>query len=88
MTTTQLQEGVLDAVQKRIELAQEAEKLYRADAEAEHAYLMAVARAYLQVDGKNADERKAQVHLIVDKVLFAHKIAEAQATLAKLGDAR
>jgi len=79
VTIDQIQAAILDAIARRDGLVDEAAKLYLSASEAEHAYRMAQARAYLKVEGKNADERRSQVDLIVDREMFERNLSEAKA---------
>jgi len=79
VTIDQIQAAILDAIARRDELVKEAGSLYLAASEAEHAYRMAQAKAYLRVEGKNADERRAQVDQIVDREMRERNLSEAKA---------
>lgn len=83
MTLEELQAGILDTIVKRDELVTEARKQFIETAEAEHAYRLAQAKAYLKAEGKNADERRGQVDQMVDREMFAYKIADAKANGVK-----
>ncbi len=83
MTIEELQTGILDTIAGRDAMVTEARKLFIEAAEAEHAYRMAQAKAYLKAEGKNADERRGQVDQMVDREMFAYKIADAKANGVK-----
>lgn len=80
MNLEQLQTGILDAISRRDELVTEAREKFIQAAKAKHAFKMAHATAMLKsVDGKNAETRKAQADLAVDKEMFHYEITEAEA---------
>lgn len=83
MNLEQLQTAILDTIVQRDALVVEARRQFIESAEAEHAYRLAQAKAYLKAEGKNADERRGQVDQMVDREMFAYKIADAKANGVK-----
>lgn len=84
MTIEEIQIAILEAIARRDELVREAQGLYISASEAEHSYRMAQARAYIKVEGKNADERRSQVDLIVDREMAEKDKISAFQTLLRL----
>lgn len=79
MTIEQMQTAILDAIGKRDSLVTEYRGKVASAAKAEHTYRQQYAKAMLQnIDGKNAEERKARTEIAVDKEMFQAKLQEAE----------
>lgn len=80
MTIEELQTQILDAIARRECLVGEYREKVTVAAKAEHAYRQKYAKAMLQnVDGKNAEERKARTDQAADTEMFQAKLTEAEA---------
>lgn len=85
MNIEDLQVAILNAIQRRDELVSEFRQKRNEAAKAEVAYKMAYAKALLlNVDGKNAEERKGRAELAIEAELFRHKLTEAETEGVKL----
>ena len=79
MTIEQLQTAILDAISARDSLVTEYRDKNVKAAKAEHAYRQKYAREMLNnIDGKNAEERKARTETATDNEMFQAKLLEAE----------
>ena len=83
MTRQELQEKILTEIQRRDELAQKAQSIYRGAAEADHAYELAHARAFLKIREGTVPEKQAEALLLVADEKLTRKLAEAEAVACK-----
>lgn len=80
MTIEELQTQILNAITNRDGLIDEYREKVAAAAKAEHAYRQKYAEAMLKnLDGKNAEERKARTDKAADDEMFKAKLMEAEA---------
>ena len=85
MSIENLQTAILNAIQRRDELVSEFRQKNSEAADASAKYKNAHAKAMLlNIEGKNAEERKAKAEIAVETELFRHKLTEAEAEGVKM----
>ena len=85
MNIEDLQAAILNAIQRRDELVSEFRQKRNEAADAKVKYKLAYAKALLlNVDGKNAEERKGKAEIAVAAELFHHEMTEAETEGVKL----
>lgn len=74
---------ILTQIQQRDELAQKAHAIYRAEAEADHAYELAHAQSYLKIREGTVAEKQAEALVMVADEKLTRRLAEAKAQACK-----